>query len=160
MSPEQTSGGTVDNRTDIWGMGMVLYEMLTGSVPFSGENEAAVAHSILYQELEPVTARRSGLPVEVDRVVAKALAKNADARYQHVDDLLVDLRQLARCASDSRENGTNAGRPAARRWVWVAVAALCFVSGAIASALYFREAPAIPPVYRFTVNPPEKSTFD
>jgi len=94
MSPEQASGKDVDRRTDIWSLGVVLYEMITGQRPFAGEYEAAVVHSILNDEPEPVTARRSNVPMELERIVGKALAKNPSERYPHVEDMLVDLRAL------------------------------------------------------------------
>jgi len=94
MSPEQSSGKETDRRTDIWSLGVVLYEMVAGQRPFMGDYEAAVVHSILNDEPEPLTSRRSNVPVELERVVRKALAKNASERYQHVEDMLVDLRAL------------------------------------------------------------------
>ena len=94
MSPEQASGGEVDRRTDIWSLGIVLYEMITGQRPFAGDYEAAIVHSILNDEPEPLTSRRSNVPMELERIVGKALAKNASERYPHVEDMLVDLRAL------------------------------------------------------------------
>jgi TolB-like protein/tRNA A-37 threonylcarbamoyl transferase component Bud32 len=94
MSPEQTSGKEVDRRTDIWSLGVLLYEMITGVRPFTGEYEQAVVYSILHDQPEPVTARRSQVPMELERIVGKTLAKNASERYPHVEDLLVDLRAL------------------------------------------------------------------
>ncbi len=96
MSPEQVQGKPVDQRSDLWSMGAVLYEMVTGRIPFRGQTEAAVIYSILHAEPEPVTALRTGLPKQLDRIVAKLLAKDPELRYQRASDLYGTLKRLKR----------------------------------------------------------------
>ncbi len=101
MSPEQAQGQDVDRSTDIWALGVVLYEMLAGKHPFPGEYEQAIVYSIINEAPEPVTALRTGVPTQYDQVVSKALAKDAEERYATVADLLVDLRHLRSAATRS-----------------------------------------------------------
>ena len=129
MSPEQSRGQDVDHRTDIWSFGAMLYKMLTGRRPFRGDRDQTVIHSILNDEPDPITGLRTGVPIELERIVRKAMAKRTDERYQHVDDLIADLRSLRReldsgTATVSVLAGapakTRAGAAAARRWIIVA----------------------------------------
>jgi serine/threonine protein kinase len=95
MSPEQAQGLRVDERTDLWSTGVVIYEMVAGRVPFTGVTNSHTIVDIL--EKEPALLRsfaESNVPPELERIVSKALAKNPDERYQTAKDLLIDLRNL------------------------------------------------------------------
>ncbi len=93
MSPEQIRGEAADQRSDIWSMGVVLYECLTGRPPFFGEG-GAVTHQILSADVTPPTALRTGVPLELERAVLRCLEKDAALRCQHADDLLAELKVL------------------------------------------------------------------
>lgn len=94
MSPEQTKGKQVDYRTDIWSFGIVLYEMITGQLPFKSEYEQALIYSILNEKPEPIISLRPGVPFALDIIVTKALTKNPAMRYQQVDELKTDLHTI------------------------------------------------------------------
>jgi serine/threonine protein kinase/Tfp pilus assembly protein PilF len=96
MSPEQARGEAVDFRTDIWSYGVVLYEMLSGQLPFKGESESSVLYSIEHKESKPLRDIKPGIPAELEQIVGKALRKNPQDRYQHVKDLIDDLYAISK----------------------------------------------------------------
>ena len=94
MSPEQTRGEDVDQRSDIFSFGAVLYEMITARIPFEGDYEAAITYSILHEEPEPVERFKANVPNGLQTIIDKTLAKTPDERYQHTDEIIVDLKSL------------------------------------------------------------------
>lgn len=140
MSPEQAEGGEVDSRSDLWSLGVVLYEMIAGRPPFLGEFDQAVVYSILNEQPEPLTAVRTGVPPELERIVNKCLAKEAAAGYQHADDLCVDLESLRKVTDHGTSRvlpptqGPAAGR--SKWWLPAGVAAAL----ALAGGLWFSQA--------------------
>jgi serine/threonine protein kinase/Flp pilus assembly protein TadD len=93
MSPEQAQREEVDHRSDIFSFGVVLYELLTGQLPFQGDHEAAVLHAIINEEPLPVARFNNKVSAKLQDVVDKTLAKEKEERYQHIDDVLADLRR-------------------------------------------------------------------
>ena len=110
MSPEQIQGGDVDHRTDVWALGCVLYEMVAGVRPFKGQYDQALAYEIVNQEPEPLTGVRSGVPMELELLVAKFLAKQPQERYGHTDEIARDLTVISRKIESGRSTILAAAR--------------------------------------------------
>jgi eukaryotic-like serine/threonine-protein kinase len=150
MSPEQARGDQLDARTDLFSLGVVLYEMATGKLPFDGTSTAAVMASILRDVQEPPIRMNPELPLELGRIIGKALEKDCDLRYQSGAELRADLKRLKRdtdshaslvaTAADSSREILQKGR---RKRYWLLAVAL--VIAGIAIALFLLTRPIPPP---------------
>jgi len=116
MSPEQIQGGEVDHRSDIFSMGVVFFEMLTGQLPFRGEHEAAMVYSIANEDPKRVTDLLPAAPPALEEIFAKAFEKDPNERYQSAADFAVDLKRLKKQSSASARSGVRSAsgsRPSA-----------------------------------------------
>ncbi len=127
MSPEQARGEAADERTDVWALGLLLYEMIAGAKPFAGDNARALVHAILNRDPIPLGQRRAGVPGGLERVVMRALARDRAWRYPTMTELLTDLEPPV------------LGAPQARRWRSGLLAAVLAIGlGALTIALWPR----------------------
>ena len=131
MSPEQARGEEADHRSDIWSFGVVLYEMLTGKLPFGGDYEQAVTYAIMNEEPE----LPDEIPSNLKSILGKALEKDAAKRYQHVDEFLSDL-QLAEKGEVSVRVETGSKAPQPRKLIYL-YASIAFAAVALTAVAFF-----------------------
>ena len=155
MSPEQATGETIDHRTDLWSLGVVLYELITKQKPFGGATRQATVNAILSSEPSSAAASDSHLPSELDLVLDKALEKDRDLRYQTASDFRADVRRLLRTMDSSPSNLRRkriaglARKQVSRRWFWPIAAGLVVLT-ALGAWFIYRSRPQPPDWSRAT----------
>jgi Tol biopolymer transport system component len=179
MSPEQVRGEALDARTDLFSLGIVLYEMATGRQAFSGTTTGVVFDGILNRDPPPASEANPAVPQELDRIIAKALEKDRDIRYQTARDLEVDLKRLRRDTTSGRKAVTSSvaasappptgpaatiatergrGRRRSLPWIGAGVLALVAAFGGWALNSRARQTPAAPiTITPFTTDGGQKS---
>ncbi len=157
MSPEQLEGQEADARSDIFGLGCVLYEMVTGRRAFEGKSTAKVVAAIMTTEPPAVTTLSPLTPASLERVIKKCLAKDPEERWQSAGDLSSELRWIAESGSQSGMATPAVARSQRKLFRWVALA-LVAAAGILAGFLLRR--PATQPVLRMAVNLPPGSSLN
>jgi serine/threonine protein kinase len=181
MSPEQVQGLDTDHRTDIFSLGVILYELFAGRSPFKGVHETAINYEIVNVEADPISSVKPEIDQEVDSIVLDCLAKDPMDRYQSVAEVGRNLRRFKRESSRSRVSRiSQAGRVTPPSGIqdpvqiestrkrekfqgsalWMATSALLFVVALLVSFVHFREEAPERPVIRFTEEPPARTRFD
>jgi len=143
MSPEQAEGKRVDHRSDIFSLGVILYELVCGQRPFEGESETTILFSIMSAEPQPLARYCRGVPDDLQRIVDKALAKDPEKRYQHADEMLSDLRRVLEALSGPGRHlarrATSRRRPGSLRLI---VPALAIAAAVVVTFLLITRPPA------------------
>ncbi|MGB2663038.1 MAG: protein kinase [Candidatus Acidiferrum sp.] len=159
MSPEQVEGKEVDCRSDIFSLGAVLYEMLTGRKAFQGKSQLSVASAILDKEPEPISSVKPLTPPALDHAVRRCLAKDPEERWQAARDLALELKWIAESSSQTTLTSNTPGHTLRTRWKrTVAWCVGSFILAAVATSAVWNwnRAPSLPPrtISRFTITLP------
>jgi eukaryotic-like serine/threonine-protein kinase len=158
MSPEQVEGKDLDGRSDIFSLGAVLYEMLTGQRTFTGKSQLSVASAILEKDPEPISSAKPMTPPLLDHAIRRCLAKDPEQRWQSARDLALELKWLAQGGAGASENAEIQKRSRATLWIGAGLGLAVLCAGLGAGYLTRPRAPERRLVWS-SIVPPEKSSF-
>jgi len=155
MSPEQVRAKELDSRTDLFSFGVVLYEMVTGTLPFRGEGSGVIFDSILNKAPAPPLRLNPDLPPKLEDIVTKCLEKDRDLRYQHASEIRTDLQRLKRDTESGRTVAIPASPDKTRRLgnLWVIVAACIVVIGLVVAGVWYLRSSRTPQIDSIAVLP-------
>ena len=143
MSPEQVEGKELDGRSDIFALGAVLYEMVTGKRAFKGKSQLALASAILEREPTPISSIKPMTPPALDHAIRRCLAKDPEERWQAARDLALELKWIAESDGQAGTFLSTRRVEMARQWLARSAAALLGVSGALIAFLYWGKRPLV-----------------
>jgi Tol biopolymer transport system component len=159
MSPEQVEGKEVDGRSDIFSLGAVLYEMLTGQRAFEGKSQLSVASAILEKEPAPISSVKPMTPPALDHTIRRCLAKEQERRWQSAGDLARELEWVAESGSPAGVSAPSSARSKTReRLAWILALAAALVAAALAFEFFNKPTPQAQ-VLRSMILPPEGGSF-
>jgi eukaryotic-like serine/threonine-protein kinase len=159
MSPEQLEGQPADARSDLFALGAILYEMVTGRRAFEGKSRASVIAAILESDVTPISEIRPMVPPALDRVIRVCLAKDPEERWQTAHDVMLQLRWIAEGGSKAGVAGAVTRRRVAREWVAWTVAALTALVAVAYAVAYLRRTPAAASMVHFSIETPERASL-
>ncbi|PYQ10648.1 MAG: hypothetical protein DMH00_10485 [Acidobacteria bacterium] len=159
MAPEQLEGKEADARTDLFALGVLIYEMATGKRAFQGKSQASLISAIMSFDPQPISALQPMTPPALDRVVKVCIAKDPDERWQTSHDVMLQLTFIAEGGPQAASSASVAARRGRENLGWI-VAGVLLLAGLAAIALYPRQSTPDARVIRLSVSPPEGSTVE
>ena len=157
MSPEQIEGRELDGRSDIFSLGAVLYEMLTGQCAFRGKSQLSVASAILEKDPAPISSSKPLTPPVLDHAIRRCLAKDPEERWQTPRDLALELKWMAEAGTQIGVHALASPRETGRQWLGWGVAALFCIALALNALLHREKTPPLAAPVRFEIPVPAGS---